>query len=29
MKQAIGAIAGICLLSFLTVGCAGGTLKHA
>ena len=26
MKQAIGAIAGLCLLSFLTVGCAGGSL---
>ena len=27
MKQAIGAIGGICLLSFLTLGCAGGSLS--
>src|SRR5689334_25358781 len=26
MKQAIGAVAGLCLLSFLTIGCAGGSL---
>ena len=25
MKQAIGAVAGLCLLSFLTIGCAGGS----
>jgi phage tail tape-measure protein len=27
MKQAIGAIGGICLLSFLKLGCAGGSLS--
>src|SRR5512144_1905125 len=27
MKQAIGAIGGICLLSFLVLGCAGGPLS--
>jgi outer membrane lipoprotein SlyB len=27
MKQAIGAIGGICLLSFIVLGCAGGNLS--
>ena len=27
MKQAIGAIGGICLLSFLVLGCSGGALR--
>jgi phage tail tape-measure protein len=27
MKQAIDAIAGICLLTFISVGCAGGSLS--